>query len=41
VFSTSGELASLIEFDAWFDLTWFKGELVLLPWFQGEYDFCH
>jgi hypothetical protein len=30
-----GELASLIEFDAWFDLPWFEGELLLLPWFQG------
>jgi hypothetical protein len=24
-----GELASLVEFDAWFDLPWFEGELVL------------
>jgi hypothetical protein len=23
-----GELASLIEFDAWFDLPWFKGSMV-------------
>jgi hypothetical protein len=30
-----GELEFLIEFGAWFDLPWFKGELVLLPWFQG------
>jgi hypothetical protein len=30
-----GELSFLIEFGAWFDLPWFKGELVLLPWFQG------
>jgi hypothetical protein len=30
-----GELSSLIEFDAWFNLPWFEGELVLLPWFQG------
>jgi hypothetical protein len=36
-----GELASLIEFAAWFDLPWFEGELVLLPWFQEEYGFCH
>jgi hypothetical protein len=25
-----GELASLIEFAAWFDLPWFEGELILL-----------
>jgi hypothetical protein len=26
-----GELASFIEFDAWFDLPWFQGEYDLFP----------
>jgi hypothetical protein len=36
-----GELTTLIDFGAWFDLPWFEGELVLLLRFQGEYGFCH
>jgi hypothetical protein len=41
MFSTSGEVASLIEFGAWFNLPWFEGELVLLPWSQrGVWSFA-
>jgi hypothetical protein len=27
-FLLQGELASLVEFDAWFDLPWFRGSMV-------------
>jgi hypothetical protein len=41
VFSTSGELASFVEFDAWFDLPWFEGELVIRLGFMGSMICCH
>jgi hypothetical protein len=41
VFSTSGGSASFVEFDAWFDLPWFEGELVIRLGFRGSMIFCH
>jgi hypothetical protein len=33
-------LASLIEFDAWFDLSWFEGEFVICLGFRGVWSFA-
>jgi hypothetical protein len=30
----------LIEFDAWFDLSWFEGELVICLGFRGVWSFA-
>jgi hypothetical protein len=35
------ELASLVEFGAWFDLPWCEGELVICLGFRGSMVFCH